>query len=263
MSVRSLGQYMGVVDRLLQRWTPKNEDWYPSLWFRGHSDSRWGLKPGWYRHRRAGSGRRDPYFTEQGLLSEFKTRAPSFLNSAGEPVPKTDWEWLFLMQHYGLPTRLLDWTESSLTGLYFALRERPGKVDSAVWVINPWWLNLCVFDEEIVPSPGNDRLRNYEVFREHDRPFATLPAALNPIRANPRIAAQGGVFTIHGTDREPFDRLSRLRRNRGPQMEKVTVSKDSALPLLEELGTAGISESTVFPELDALCREIQTNFFGR
>jgi hypothetical protein len=260
--IRSLGQYLEVIDSLLAHWTPVDSAWFPVLWFRGHRMAKWDLRPSWYRHRRPVSGRKDPFFTESGLLSEFKMRAPSFLNRVGAPIPQTDWEWLFLMQHYGLPTRLLDWTESSLIGLYFALREKPEATDSAVWVLNPLWLNLCVLSEDAIPTADDDRLHGYVVFKEGGGPPLVHPIAMKPVRANPRIAAQSGVFTIHGTDRRAFDRISCETSHRGPQIEKLTISKDSAIRMLENLDTAGITESTVFPELEALGREFRTRFSG-
>ena len=55
--------------------------------------------------------------------------------------PANNWDWYFVMQHYGAPTRLLDWTEGALHGLYFALRNNYGYDDAAVWVLNPWKFN--------------------------------------------------------------------------------------------------------------------------
>ena len=42
-----------------------------------------------------------------------------------------------MMQHYGAPTRLLDWTESPLLALYFALKQNYGYYDAAIWMLNP------------------------------------------------------------------------------------------------------------------------------
>ena len=53
--------------------------------------------------------------------------------SGSEALPPNNWDLYFLMQHYGAPTRLLDWTESALIALYFAVRDNPGYYDSAVY----------------------------------------------------------------------------------------------------------------------------------
>ncbi len=61
-----------------------------------------------------------------------------------ESQSKLKWEWYFLMQHYGAPTRLLDWTGNPLVALYFAIvdQEVHGKNrDAAVWVFDPWEWN--------------------------------------------------------------------------------------------------------------------------
>jgi len=101
--------------------------------FRGQSVASWGLVPGLYRERSQNVvEQKNRSQLEQRLLSQFKREARPYLNI--EPV--NDWEWLALAQHYGLPTRFLDWTQSPLVALYFAL-EGEEYFNSSVWCIRP------------------------------------------------------------------------------------------------------------------------------
>jgi len=57
-------------------------------------------------------------------------------------IPKDEWDWIFLMQHYRAPTRLLDWSESPLVALYFALVDKLQEdSDGALWCMDPIALN--------------------------------------------------------------------------------------------------------------------------
>src|SRR5688572_18661980 len=84
-----------------------------TVWFRGHADEGWKLRPSILRPPRT-------IADEMFLVKRFKQHAVPFLENS----LRDEWEWLFLMQHYGVSTRLLDFSESPLVGLYFAL-QRP------------------------------------------------------------------------------------------------------------------------------------------
>jgi len=93
----------------------------PGDWiFRGHSSSRWELKAGVHRlAEKITDSLEDSGALEKRLLSECKRRARIFLQTP----PSSDWEWMVLAQHFGLPTRMLDWTENPLVALYFSAQD--------------------------------------------------------------------------------------------------------------------------------------------
>jgi hypothetical protein len=264
MEIIDLSRFVDAVRDLVERWILPDADWYPSPWFRGHGDAGWSLEPGWYRLPPPGEGVGAGWYNERTLLTEFKLRAPHYLQTLPSLMapPSNDWEWLFLMQHYGLPTRLLDWTESALIGLYFALRDNREDCDAAVWVLNPWWLNKQSLGEYELPPAGDPRIADWAPLDEGKALKGHLPVAVKPVHASPRISAQKGFFTIHGTERGALDKLAHSRADNGPGLRKLTIPRERVSEIRRDLAIAGITETSVFQELDGLSREIKAGFFG-
>jgi hypothetical protein len=257
-TVSTLSGFVGAVAQAVDDWTPADVDWYVSPWFRGHGHADWALSPGWDRFPPLAERLGNNWYNESNLLLEFKMRAPQYLANK----PATDWEWLFVMQHYGLPTRLLDWTESALLALYFALRDNAGTADAAVWALNPWWLNNRSLGRREIPTTGEALLAPWAPAANGRRLKGKLPVAIKPVHSSPRIVAQKGCFTVHGTDRTALARLSTSRVDNGPGLRRWIVPRDAIAGLRRDLAIAGVTETTAFQELDGLCREIKSGFFG-
>ena len=130
LEINSIGTYVEAITRI------DAEQQY-RMWFRGQSDYSWGLVPSVQR-----KGGMSKHY-EQYISTNFMIHTMRLNPNAPQRYDRAS--WLTLMQHYGLPTRLLDWSESPLVALYFALSsDRDAKTDAAVWVLNPMKLNKKV-----------------------------------------------------------------------------------------------------------------------
>lgn len=258
--IRSLAEFIDRVEQVVNFLTPGHQI---SPWFRGQGNSDWLLVPKIYR-----SQFEELIDYEEDFRDDFKQQAWSYLAPTGWE-PTNSWEWYFLMQHYGIPTRLLDWTESSLIALYFAINDvdslqaraerkksesRPKRVkNAAVWALDPGKLNRKVAKKRDRIFSLSDR----EIGRYLSEPRSRLKPAMRPIAIQPphkshRIAAQQGFFTVHGTSRKALETYPSLKRH----CVKIEIDVQSVSQIREQLRTAGIAETTVFPELSGLAKEL-------
>ena len=160
------------------------------------------------------------------------------------------------MQHHGLPTRLLDWTEGALIGLYFALRDAPEVLTPCVWVLDPFWLNQESSGSDVIFDThelAQDEAPNLYIEDNVDLPL--YPIAIRPSYFNPRISAQKACFTVHGKKRNGMELV--FRKSGQPRLAQLRIRTQSAESILNEIVRAGITESTVFPDLEGLARELK------
>lgn len=259
--VKSVSQFTEVVCRYRDQWIDGAA--YSDPWFRGHTCASWLLEPNIFRYELLNE--------EDEIREQFERRAPQYM---AELPPDDMWGWYFLMQHYGAPTRLLDWTDSALVALFFALNspveslaKKEEKVeDSAVWMLDPWWLNKTILNNDVVLSPNHKLASTYltEANKQLDENRNTRiiprdPAAIDPPFIARRVAVQKSRFTIFGHAR---DGLTRLRDEPNARIVKITVAREKANRMRADLLTLGMSDTGVYPDLHGLSEELIRYQFG-
>src|SRR5258706_4173547 len=181
------------------------------------------------------------------IYQRFRQKAAAFLPH----TPLTEWDWMLYMRHYDAPTRLLDWTESPLVALYFAVEKASrDRCEGAVWCLNPERLNELAGFERRVYCAGIDP--ELEVYTPSELKLLKVgtgstdfkPAALISPRAFARLVAQQGVFTVIHRDAVALEAIvdpSLLARVRIPAAAKARIRKS--------LHQLGINRLARFPGL--------------
>jgi hypothetical protein len=259
----------------------------PPVWFRGHSDARWKLEPGIFRRGKDG----EYLYDEYNMLMEMRLMRPLEV----EAYPTT-FEWLVMCQHYGLPTRLLDWSESVIVALFFTTHD--DSKDGALFALHPYGLNrqttfarrkhLCLptYPDAIVRSDQSicgslaqviDRVRDsfgqldytakyIESFGgpERLREVANLPVAVYPPRNNARIVQQSGMFTLHGgtvpsrSHHADFGEAIPLEDIMdGALLTKFVIPAESKQRIRTDLARLGIHYGALFPEFESQAHHLR------
>ena len=241
----SLADFIRIVDEIWLEWLYRS-GFYFFPWFRGHGDTNWSLLPGMYRIPYEG-------MDENNFRQDFKRKAYPYIGGTARE-PDTEWEWYFLMQHHGMPTRLLDWTEGSLIALYFALRDAPAKKAPAVWMLDPWALNTKLANQKgnIMVPTDREVQRYLPSLNKATSPMPRLPIAIMPPLNSRRLTSQKGAFTLHGSIKKALEDYAKIRDN----LIKIEINRNKIALMKDQLALAGITETTIYPELPGLCREI-------
>lgn len=232
-------------------------------WFRGHSKIFNELTPGIFRKQY-----RDKLYVklspnpEMRIAEEFKRRAPSVTNN----LPSNDehLEWLFLMQHYGLPTRLLDWSENVLSATFFAVNS-DYEEDGEIWTFLPWRLNEFngFYGLPILSKNRTVKFLSHEIFHNNSKELAETynleeipktPIALQPPLNEARLSAQESCFTIHPEPLEGY-RITDLIKDEN-FLVRYIIPKQLKKNFEKKLAYLGISYRTLFPDLEGLAKSI-------
>lgn len=259
--------------------------------YRGHADSRWQLETTLERALRSAHPQRsgDPVRLERGIQRTFMDRAATYLPTV--PSEHDELGWLTLMQHYGAPTRLLDWTKSPLIGLFFAYEqdEPVGSESRALWGLQafacrmqfgtPLGFNLrdpfglvrhTGYAEDglvIDHHPGAEfdwvAEENAQFRRLRDDRVA-MPYPVVPPILDDRMAAQQAFFTYDGALRGgiPSELAIPAPVLHGrsahvvgwPILKRITLPNEWRRDVLRALRDMGVTAASLFPGLDGLGR---------
>lgn len=237
----------------------------PHLWYRGHPKKFGNLQPGVFRQRFKkfpieGANLFYPDF-EFRLYEAFQRKAPAF-----GPVPREEdyLEWFFLMQHHGLPTRLLDWTSNILVALYFAVLES-NNTDGEIWAMHPFALNQAGGYGFAIPIPSakcllylaDDPWRSQPNMHWRKLGLETEPAA--PLAFEPplclsRMVAQQSKFTIHSPPQRGKTIIELLSQPK--HIVRYVVPADRKKDLCNNLADLGVKKDVLFPGLDSLAESV-------
>lgn len=254
--INSVEEYLNTVDEAFKRICPTAGRC--ELWFRGQPQPQFNLEPNITRRGR------NPLM-EIIYLSKFKSYAIPFVQDLPSfPIPDGSaayWHWLFMLQHYGVPTRLLDWSRDALTGLFFALDGQGpddlGK-DAAVWILNPVKLNEAFSFHSFV-KPGYIPNVDEEIVDLYFGPNAEIlsskkPAAVIGPLNNPHIVAQRGVFTVFPHVKE-ITALN-LFPDASDYLLEICIAAESIPLITSQLKHYGVTRFVMYPDITEISRQI-------
>jgi hypothetical protein len=209
---------------------------YAMPWYRGVGDADWPLIP---QHLK-----RYGLWKERTMYTGFRKGAQ--MRREACPQDNDHARWLSLMQHYGMPTRLLDWTKSLLVAAFFvvwkdsceSLSSRPG----AVWVTIPGILN-----ENLTGSTDLYTLQNLHlcslIFPTRTR--TGLVCAVEPVDCDIRMMVQQSSFTVHDNEK-PMEEIPEAKK----ALRRILIPAKSRARIKCELERCGVTRATLFPDLD-------------
>ena len=182
---------------------------------------------------------------EADMLNEFKRSNPLLIQPQGA---MDDWDYLALGQHFGLPTRLLDWSNNALTALWFAVSSTLNVCDDKSSYAIVWML----------AAAGDDFVTNMGEIH----PFNVAATKIfRPRLIKQRINNQSGVFSILSSEDIKKSRFMHQNDSFSEKLVKIKIPSDKIPDLRNDLNMLGVNAFSIFPELEGLCAYLQWRFF--
>jgi len=180
----------------------------------------------------------------RSFLEQFKINSHQYMSTPWDI--NNDIEWMLYAQHYGLPTKLMDFTVSHITSLLFAVEKAfqdSGDKDAVVYFLSPSSLNQLFLQQSGVVNISGDASITTDRFDG--------PVAVQGRRMHSRIDAQKGLFVLFQDDGAPLEKVV------GEDvLKKVVISGESKKDILSSLFSMGISFSHIYPELPSVSKDI-------
>lgn len=255
--------------------------------YRGIPDQEYALIPSLFRKQNDST---DPqrmienrtYLTwgnEKAILQSFIQEASNYISLPTDQLL----HWAEYAQHYGAPTRFLDWTSNPLVALYFACCNKKD-CDGKVWLLhhpNYMCLARTEFPEElknVSPKDIANMLINSSIKKVSEGSNYKYPILYTPWYVDTRMSAQSSWFMMWGLEEVPLETMIgeakyQMDYEEEPPPVRYTSKKhetefwhrflvcaDRKQSILRELDTVGINEKTLFPGLDGIGRYIERKY---
>lgn len=261
--VSSIEEYLAAIDQAFQILCDPTMGNNCTLWYRGQAQEGFDLLPTITRRRK--NLQLNPLY-ETAFLSKFKSLAIPYVERLPAfPLPggiTSYWSWLFILRHYELPARIMDWSSDALTALFFATDPNDSSLqrgtDASVWVLNPVTLNKA-FSFHSYLKPGYIPNVEEPSFNLYFGPNSnilnsTKPAAAIGPNNTTRIVAQKGTFTV-------FPRVKTLvPLNKQPDSDdyllKINIAWEYFEKIQQQLQNYGVTRLSLYPDITTIASEV-------
>lgn len=255
--------------------------------YRGHPSVEYKLIPSIFRKFKQEDDKHEYWkyslSNENEMYMHFIKEAKLYIKNIDDNTNEGYLEWMVYAQHFGVPTRLLDFTNNPLVALYFACSKEENK-DGAIWIVN--LTNYKKFhSKELInePNVNEDTTKNkliYEIISELKNGSlnsSKVPIHFIPYYFDERMSAQASSFLIWGEDDHPFEEMIDNENyinisfakngifvdHEGKAEEfvlKITIPHEKKKSILEELDLLGVNPKSIFPGLDSIGKYIESYY---
>lgn len=281
---RTLQNYLNIIDNFGKQYGTDlilNNPRIIKFVYRGVKNIDYELIPGLFRNASDGNRKYLTLGKEIDIIQTFIQEAIAYITT----IPETDYfRWIQIAQHYGVPTRLLDWTSNPLVAMYFACSGDFDK-DGCVWILHRdnyhhYWQEK----EQIKKHPEHLKVTIADVGKnlickgeESDIYLPERPFLMTPYYIDSRMSTQASHFMIWGKSDKPFE--SFFENNNYLQMHKdkngmilnstedkeefvykYIIPSSEKKEILRSLSRMGVNEKSIFPGLDGIGKYVESMY---